>query len=308
MTVTTPSSSRLRRFCRDHGLPDGYVGTARQAWWPLARWTADQAAARAQPFVLAINGAQASGKSTLAALLVDWLASFGLRPLTLSLDDLYLTRDGRARLAADVHPLLATRGVPGTHDVALGVELFDALVSAGPSSSIAIPRFDKGRDDRLPEGDWPRFAGRPDVIVFEGWCVGARPERGSRLVEPVNALERDGDPDGNWRRYVNDRLGDEYADWFRWIDALAMLAAPSFESVIRWRSEAERKLAGCGDAFARRVMDNRVMDDGQLRRFMMHFERLTRHQLRTVPEHADWLFRLAPDRSVDDLCHMQRRT
>lgn len=264
----------------------------------MVRWTAEQSAGFGRPFLLAINGAQGSGKSTLAALAVDWLALLGLRSLTISLDDLYHTRDKRRRLAAQVHPLLATRGVPGTHDVALGVQVFKALATADASSSTTIPRFDKARGDRLAKTAWPRFDGRPDVIVFEGWCVGAGPQNETELAEPVNALERDEDPDGVWRKYVNDRLGDDYAGWFGSIDALAMLVAPSFESVVAWRHEAERKLAGRRGASAHRVKYDRLMDDAELRRFMLHFERLTRHQLRTLPEKTDWLFRLAPDRSV----------
>ncbi|PTT43253.1 kinase, partial [Stenotrophomonas sp. HMWF022] len=75
------------------------------------------------PLILGLCGAQGSGKSTIAARLAKQVE----RSAILSLDDLYLTRAERQKLARAVHPLFATRGVPGTHDVALGVETIAAV-------------------------------------------------------------------------------------------------------------------------------------------------------------------------------------
>src|SRR6185437_8649015 len=77
------------------------------------------------PLVLGLCGAQGSGKSILARSLADRFASRGRRVAVLSLDDLYLTKAERSRLAQEVHPLLGTRGVPGTHDVALGLQILN---------------------------------------------------------------------------------------------------------------------------------------------------------------------------------------
>ncbi|WP_295172986.1 hypothetical protein [uncultured Brevundimonas sp.] len=124
-----------------------------------------------QPFVLGICGAQGSGKSTLSDALAKRLNGRGARTAILSLDDLYLSRARRADLAHTVHPLFRTRGVPGMHDVVQGVALLDA-VKAG--RGVTLPRFDKATDDPAPQAQWPVIEGPIDVLIFEGWCIGAR--------------------------------------------------------------------------------------------------------------------------------------
>src|SRR5690606_5606704 len=124
----------------------------------------------------------------------------------ISLDDVYLTHDARQHLAATVHPLLQTRGVPGTHDVDLGVDTMTRLIHAGAGDRTPLPRFDKAQDTQMPRNQWPVFEGPADVVIFEGWCVGARPQSDEALATPINALERDEDADGRWRGYVNGKL------------------------------------------------------------------------------------------------------
>ncbi|MBO9622530.1 MAG: kinase [Sphingomonas sp.] len=228
------------------------------------------AQAGALPFVLGIAGAQGSGKSTVAAQLAERLRARGLRAALLSLDDLYLDGAQRAVLAASVHPLLRTRGVPGTHDVALGLEVIGAL---GREGHTLLPRFDKGRDE---PGEWEGFDGPADVLIFEGWCVGARPQDDAELAAPVNALERDRDADGRWRGFVNAQLAGPYAALFARIDMLVLLAAPGFEVVADWRIEQEQALRRQGAG---------AMDDEQVRAFVLHYQRLTEHMLR---HGADW--------------------
>lgn len=188
---------------------------------------------RHRPVVIGICGAQGSGKSTLARAVEKQCGAEGIASAVLSLDDLYLTHAERQVLARDVHPLLATRGVPGTHDVGLGLNVLDALEAGGP---VALPRFDKGRDNPVPERDWPIVAPGCEVLLFEGWCMGAFPQGAHELTDPVNRLEADEDRDGRWRRWVNDMLGDAYQRLFARIDRLVLLAAPGFEVVQRWRS------------------------------------------------------------------------
>ena len=83
--------------------------------------------------------------------------------------------------------------------------------------------------------------GRPDVILFEGWCVGARPQSEAELQPPINELERRADPDARWRRYVNERLGSDYKDLFGHLDRLLMLEVPSLDKVVEWRLLQERR-------------------------------------------------------------------
>jgi D-glycerate 3-kinase len=256
----------------------------------LARWIARRSVARSGTFVLGISGAQGTGKSTLAGVLARALADgHGARSATLSLDDLYLTRAERARLARDVHPLLATRGVPGTHDVALGQQVIASLRAARDGEHVRIPRFDKAVDDRSPPEAWPVAVGAIDVLIFEGWCLGATPEPEAALGLPINELEAAEDVDGRWRRYVNAQLSAVYPALFSSIDALVFLAAPDMHSSHSWRIQQERELA----AHAGRT--DAVMSDAEVARFVQHYERISRHMLAAAPLLAEAVIELDRD-------------
>lgn len=263
-----------------------------------ARLSRDAVAARerlGRPIVLGVSGSQGSGKSTLARALEQALEAAGLRVATLSLDDLYLPKAAREDLARRVHPLLATRGPPGTHDVERGCATIAALTSAAPDDVTAIVRFDKSRDDRAAETNWDSFRGRADVVIFEGWCIGARAQAPAALAAPINALERDEDQDGRWRAYVNTQLAERYGALFGLIDRLVMLRAPSFDVVFEWRRQQEHALkARLGEA----ARGSQVMDDAALARFIMVYERLTRHMLEEMPARADVLVALDAERRV----------
>jgi len=242
-----------------------------------------------RPFVLGICGAQGSGKSTLSEALVLAMRARGVSTSVLSLDDLYRTRAERMVLARDIHPLFAVRGVPGTHDIALGRAII-ADLDAGRDARL--PRFDKAHDDRAPPDRWEAAPGDTALLVLEGWCVGARPQTAKALEAPVNALEREEDPDGRWRRAANDALAGDYQALFARLDMLVLLAAPGFEAVRDWRIEQEHGLARTAGAEAAGVMS-----DGQVERFIGFYERLTRHILDEMPARADLVIRLAWDRS-----------
>lgn len=270
---------RIDLLLAEEGLPPSYRAIVDQVWRPVAERIAARRREARRPILVGINGAQGTGKSTACRFLAELLFATGLRTAVLPLDDLYLTHAERQRLAREVHPLLATRGVPGTHDVALGIRLIDALLhGAGP---VRMPRFSKAEDDRLPEGEWPEVAAPVDVLLFEGWCVGARPQDAAALAEPANALEAEEDADGRWRRSVNDALAGPYRRLFGSIDLLVVLRPPGFDSVLANRRLQEEKLRAKGGT--------RVMDDAALIRFIRHYERLTRHMLATLPEKADVL-------------------
>jgi D-glycerate 3-kinase len=232
------------------------------------------------PLVVGLCGAQGSGKSTLAAALAARLDAAAV----LSLDDLYRTRAAREQLARTVHPLLRTRGVPGTHDIDLGLSVFDAL---DRGDDAPLPRFDKARDDRAPRDAWGVASGATRIVLLEGWCVGAVAQDDGALADPVNALERDEDADGRWRRHVNAALAGDYQRLFARIDVLVLLAAPDFAVVRDWRSEQEHALRARVGADA-----PGVMDDAELLRFIAHYERLTRHILAEMPRRAALTIRL----------------
>lgn len=245
---------------------------------PLAARAAALAATHGTAIV-GLCGAQGSGKSTIAAATARLLQEQGLSALALSLDDFYLGREARGWLAKRVHPLLAVRGPPGTHDVALACGVLDALAEPGRTP---LPAFDKASDERRPKADWREAEGPVQAMIFEGWCVGARAQPEGDLAAPVNALEAEADPDGAWRGFVNAQLAGPYQALFGRLHMLAMLRAPGFEVVRAWRTEQERKLrerkgGGLG----------RGMSDDEVGRFVAHYERLTRWMLAEMPARAD---------------------
>jgi D-glycerate 3-kinase len=244
-----------------------------------------------RPLVLGLAGAQGSGKSTVADKLKERLEARGKSVAVLSLDDLYFDRPQRARLARRVHPLFATRGVPGTHDVGLGV---DALRALRAGRKVLLPRFDKGTDSKRPRREWPRIAKPVDVVIFEGWCVGAIAEAKAALAEPINELERREDASGAWRRHVNSALAGKYRKLFGLIDYFAFLRAPSFDIVMAWRLQQEHELAA--NVPAERL--THLMSDEDIARFIQHFERITRHMLVEAPGRADLTLQLDEARRV----------
>lgn len=240
---------------------------------------------RGQPLIVGISGAQGTGKSTLARAIGHACTRYwGWRCAILSLDDLYLSRDRRAQMARSFHPLFATRGVPGTHDVMLGEQVLGALRSG---QCCRLPRFDKGLDEPCPRRLWPRVSEPVDLVLFEGWCLGLPPEPEACLLEPINELEALADPHGVWRRHVNRWLGGEYTRLFAYASCLLYLWAPDWESVCRWRSKQEGMLPS-----------TKRMNTDELARFMLFFERLTRHGWRVMPQIADIVVRLDEEQRV----------
>jgi D-glycerate 3-kinase len=223
-------------------------------------------------------------------------AEHGIPAVVLSLDDFYLTRLERQRLAKEVHPLLVTRGVPGTHDPQLAMRVLGELLSAGSMDEVRLPVFSKASDERLPESEWRRWSGEARVILFEGWCVGARPQDERALREPVNDLERMEDPQGIWRTYVNDQLRGAYREWFARLDRLFLLRAPDMACIRRWRGEQEDKLRR--NLAAAGADTSRFLDGPALDRFIAHYQRLTEHQWLDLEASADAVLRLDPDHRI----------
>ncbi len=283
----------IRKFLIRERLPAQFRELIERVHVPLAGRIAAAARAKGSCLTVGLCGAQGSGKSTMAAILSGVLESQGYAARLLSLDDFYLSRAARLALGQRVHPLLATRGVPGTHEVSLARQVHDTLREPGIT---ALPAFDKARDDRRPREQWPEVRGPAQVIILEGWCVGAIAQTPDELVTPVNALEAEEDALGTWRRYVNDALAGEYRAWFAQIDYLVLLQAPNFEVVYRWRVEQEHKLrervrSEGGDPAS-------VMDDRDIARFISHYERLTRHIHAQMPARADMLLKLDEQRRL----------
>lgn len=247
-----------------------------------------------RPYLLGISGLQGSGKSTLARELKAQAEGRGLPTEVLSLDDFYYSRSEREVLAHQVHPLLRTRGVPGTHEIELLMSVLAALPHASDKLPVSYPRFDKGRDTRMPPSRWPKVTRPPKLIILEGWALGIRPQTQAQLDAPINDLERTEDPEGTWRHWVNKQLRG-YQPLWRKLDALVVLQAPNWEVVQKWRSQQEAELLARHAPLA--------MDADAMVRFLAHFERLSRHALATLPAQADSCVEYDTQRHVTGLSH-----
>ncbi|MEP4077153.1 HAD-IIB family hydrolase [Haloferula sp.] len=283
----------LGGFIEQERLPEAFRETAIEHYLPLAARVHGRRQRLGRSMLVGVNGAQGSGKSTMAALLGRLLEEHGYRVAILSIDDFYLDQTKRGELASEVHPLFRTRGVPGTHDISLLGEVIDELLSG---ARPLIPRFDKSTDNPVPEDQWQRPETPVDIVIFEGWCVGAAPM--DKLGDPINELEEREDPEGVWRAEIQLQLSGSYQELFRKIDFLMMLRVPSFERVFQWRSLQERKLREKLEAEGRMDSATALMGEEQLKRFIDHYERLTRWMLEEMPSRADQVLLLSDERKL----------
>ncbi|MCW8879127.1 MAG: hypothetical protein OQJ89_01730 [Kangiellaceae bacterium] len=300
---STQLARQLWQFCQQNDIEfDRFSYSLQQAYLPLLTQLYHKYQSRQkQPFILGINGAQGSGKTTLANLLnLLFHHCFNLKVVNFSIDDLYLSKKQREELAQNIHPLFATRGVPGTHNIHLGIELFEKLASATNESPVFIPSFDKAVDDLKPRVEWPMVNNIPDIIIFEGWCVGSKPQMEQELSEPVNSLEADEDNQMIWRQTVNDKLADDYQKLFSMIDCLVFLKAPNFDIVYQWRCEQEKQLRNKVSS-NKNLAPSQAMNDSQIRSFILFFERLTQHNLKTLSSSSDIVLELNKYRSPKSL-------
>lgn len=278
MTTARPHSTSPNASLAGH-LLDQYAGRIARA---------------RRPYIIGLSGLQGSGKSTLAREMKAQAKARGWATDILSLDDFYYSRADRELMAQQIHPLLRTRGVPGTHEIELMLSVLAALPQASEKWPVTWPRFDKGRDTRVQPSRWPRVTRPPRLVIVEGWALGIRPQLQAALEEPVNAFEREQDPDGSWRHWVNKQLRG-YQPLWRKFDALIVLQAPGWNVVRRWRSETEQELLARHAPLA--------MDAATMVRFLQHFERLSRHALTTLPALADSCVEYDDDRHVTGLTH-----
>jgi len=246
------------------------------------------------PVFIGINGCQGSGKSTLANYLVTLLRrKFQLKALSFSLDDFYYAKNKRSELAKKVHPLLTTRGVPGTHDID---KLKNVLIALEKGSKCVIPRFDKATDNPKAYCDFEHINTAVDIVIVEGWCWGAPPQKKQQLECAINLLEKAQDPLVIWRNYINDQIKQYYQCLYKKMDIWVMLKAPSFDSVYRWRLEQENKLKQ--EYKKDDPANSSIMSEAQVLTFIQYFQRITEHCLETLPEKVDFAYQLDGNRNI----------
>ena len=305
---TSLLDARIESLIKAHTLPNSYRDTVQNWLVPIAysiamehpKNNAPQKSTKSTALVLGVQGAQGSGKSTCSDFLKEIFESaHQLTTVVLSIDDFYLTRAERETLAKNIHPLLQTRGVPGTHDTQLAIETINTLKSHTSATSTPIPRFSKAKDDRATKEEWDHAKGPIDIIILEGWFIGLTAQQDELLLNATNTLEQHEDPNRQWRTYVNQQLKNEYAELFALLDKLIVLKAPSFDCVYRWRKTQEDKLINSLVAKDGENADlSKTLTPDALKRFIAHYERLTEHALSTLPQQADWCLHLDANQKI----------
>ena len=182
-------------------------------------------------------------------------------------------------MSKNISSLFLTRGVPGTHDTKMLFNCIKALKNS-KFKKVLIPRFNKAIDDRVKKNKWLRVNKKPNIVIFEGWCVGVEPQKKKDLLVSINELEKHKDKKKIWRNTVNQELKKNYKKIFRLINKIIFLKVPSFNHVFKWRLLQEKKLRITGRG-------NKTMNNKQIENFVMFYERITKHMLRTLPKKAD---------------------
>lgn len=293
MNILATVKIMLSTFIKHHKLPETFKFTAKEHYQPLAEQIFSRFTQHDDAFFVGINGCQGSGKSTLTDYLAEYLTTtYQLTTVVMSLDDFYLTGAKRQQLAREVHPLLATRGVPGTHDIAALKQTLKQLKTK--QTDFTIPRFNKATDEPYPESQWPIIKKPVDIILLEGWCWGVEPQSEEQLKLPINELELQHDVSGEWRNYVNQQLKDAYVPLYKTMDFWLALQAPSFDCVYKWRVEQEKKLQARNFGLA----DSKVMTPEEVLGFTQYFQRLSVQSCNTISQSADEIFYLDYARKI----------
>jgi D-glycerate 3-kinase len=235
--------------------------------------------------IIGLSGGQGSGKSTISKIIKIILKEkFKLDTVVFSIDDFYKTSKAREKMSKKISKLFLTRGVPGTHDTKI---LFNCLKRFKKKvfNKFTIPKFDKSIDDRVPKNKWQKVKKKPNIAIFEGWCVGTEPQKKMDLLVPINTLEKDNDKKKIWRNRVNQELRNKYKKIFRLIDKIIFLKVPSFKYVYKWRLLQEKKL---------RIISKgkKTMTNLQIKNFIMFYERLTKHMLISLPQKAEVIVKI----------------
>ena len=263
---------------------------------PVSFWIANKIDKQKTIFV-GLAGGQGTGKTTISTLIKLILEKyFKLKVFKISIDDFYKTRKDRLNLSKKVHPLLMTRGVPGTHDINLILNFFKKISNKN-FSSITLPKFDKSIDDRVKRKNWYKIKKKHDIIILEGWCVGASAQKTSNLRKPINSLEKNMDKKHKWRKYVNNQLNNKYKSMHKMLDCLLYLKAKNFSLLRQWRLKQEKKLFLKNKS----KKNSKIMNKEQVLNFMMTYQRITEHMFKEVPKFASIVMTLNSNHQIKNI-------
>ena len=262
---------------------------------PISFWIENKYKEKGKTLFLGFSGGQGSGKTTVVKILKIILKKFFKRKIHVSsIDDFYKTLKDRNRMSYTTHPLFKTRGVPGTHNVNL-IKKFFYFIKRKNFKKTKLPKFDKSIDDRLKKKYWFNIKERPEIVILEGWCVGAQPQSNSLIKKPINILERYEDQDLTWRKYVNEKLKKEYKKLFAMIDCYIFMKIPNFNMVFKWRLLQENKL--------RKVLryKKKIMSYNEIKRFIMFYQRITLQMIKDLSKSASIVMLLNKNHEIKKL-------
>ena len=260
---------------------------------PLCFWINGKANKK-KPYFVGLAGGQGTGKTTTSSLIKIILSKyFKLNVFRISIDDFYKTRKERISLSKRVHPMLLTRGVPGTHDINMMLNFFKKSKSK-KFKRLKLPTFNKAIDDRFSKKHWYDLKKKPDVIIFEGWCVGAKSEKNVTLKRTINSMEKTKDQKQIWRKYVNDQLKTKYRKLYSQLNCLIYLKAKDFSLLQKWRLKQERKLW----IKSKKSSNTKIMSKQDVLSFMQTYQRVTQNMFRYMPKYASIIINLNSNHQI----------
>ena len=266
---------------------------------PLCFWISKKTEKK-KPYFVGLAGGQGTGKTTISSLIRIILTKhFRLNVFRISIDDFYKTRKERINLSKRVHPMLLTRGVPGTHDINMMLNFFRKSKSK-KFKRLKLPTFNKAIDDRFNKKRWYDLKKRPDVIIFEGWCVGAKSEKNTSLKNTINSLEKAKDQKQIWRKYVNHQLKSKYKNLYSQLNCLIYLKAKNFSLLQKWRLKQERKL------WIKSKVKSKIMSRGDVLNFMQTYQRITQNMFKNMPKYASVIFNLNSNHQIKSAVYKKK--
>ena len=256
------------------------ISSLKKIYIPISFWIENKYKKKGKTLFLGFSGGQGSGKTTIVKILKVILKKFFKRKIHVSsIDDFYKTLKDRNKMSHNIHPLFKTRGVPGTHDINL-IKNFFYFVKKKRFKKAKLPKFDKSIDDRSKKKYWFNIKERPEIVILEGWCVGAKPQLNYLIKKPKNVLEKYEDKDLIWRKYVNEKLKKEYKKLFAMIDCYIFMKIPNFKIFFKWRLLQENKLKKMSR------YKKKIMSYNEIKRFIMFYQRITLQMVKDLSKSA----------------------
>ncbi len=285
------------KFIKKEKILSQSVKNLKNYYIPVSFWIEKKYRRKGKTLFLGLSGGQGSGKTTISKILKIIMKNYFKRKVYVSsIDDFYKTLNQRKRLSEKIHPLFKTRGVPGTHDINLIIKFFKNI-KINKFRKFKLPKFDKSIDDRIKSKYFSQINTKPEIVILEGWCVGAKAQSNSLVKRPINVLEKNEDKDLKWRKYVNQKLKNEYKKLFSMIDHFIFIKVPNFNMVLKWRLLQEDKLR---KKFRK---SNKIMNYEEIKRFIMFYQRITLQMIRDLSKSASVVMLLKKNHEIKKILY-----